>query len=177
MPGPLEDFAGWHRSIPLLTLEPTTPMPSAQTGTPLTHLTGTEPDVLEPGIYDAHLSEIELRDTQYGERVRWVFTVDASDATLSTWTGLKTHASTKAGAIIEAMLGRRLAKGEALPIDELKAVPVQLFVKIDAESGSNRIEDVLRAKAKPQPRPVPAKDDEDDAAWQAHVTATGETSA
>jgi hypothetical protein len=98
----------------------------------LTELTGTAPDMLDPGVYDARLERIEKRDTQYGERLRWVFLVpdeaSGEETEISVWSGLKTHRSTKAGDLIEALGAQRPAKGEKLGIETLAGRWVRLVV-------------------------------------------------
>jgi hypothetical protein len=98
----------------------------------VTELTGTAPDMLDPGVYDARLDRVEKRDTQYGERLRWVFFVpdetSGEETEISLWSALKTHRSTKAGDLIEALGAQRPAKGETLGIETLVGRWLRLVV-------------------------------------------------
>lgn len=135
----------------------------------VSELTGTAPDFLDPGVYEAQLARVEHRDTQFGERLRWVFAVpaegDGDPVELSVWSGLKTHKKTKAGDLIEALGGQRPGKGERVDIKALVDRWCRLVV---AESDDDwpKVTNVMPTKRdRVSAPPPPDEDDEDRDPW------------
>ena len=93
--------------------------------TTITELVGTAPDMLDPGVYEARLDRVEQRDTQFGERLCWIFVVpdeqSGEESEISVWSSFSTHQKTKAGDLIEVLGAKRPAKGETLSISDSPA--------------------------------------------------------
>ena len=114
--------------------------------------------MLEPGVHDAQLLRAEATDTQYGERLRWVFRVpadsdDVDDMEMSVWSGFKTHDKTKAGMIIEGLGGIRPAKGERLNLKPLIGSWCRLVV-VPGNGDFPRVDSVLPSKRVPTGEPL-----------------------
>jgi hypothetical protein len=147
----------------------------------VTELVGTAPEILDPGVWDAQLARVEARDTKYGERLRWVFTVpaagqDGEDTETSVWSGFKTHKGTKAGDIIEALGGNRPGKDERLVLTRLVGAWCRLVVVPGDDDDFTKVENILPTQrtATGQPVAQAAVLDQEYIAWKAQQAAERE---
>ncbi|MDQ5818379.1 MAG: hypothetical protein M3334_08385 [Actinomycetota bacterium] len=107
--------------------------------------------VLEDGTYDAVLDGVEMKETKYGERLMWTFRIPSEDATTvigftSMSPSTKAHAYTWAAAIM-GDIDPKIGWG---PEDVIGGkCRVVLGTYEDAQGvEKNKVEKVLRAKAK-----------------------------
>jgi hypothetical protein len=122
----------------------------------ISKLTGTAPEVVPPGMYEARLDRVEIRDTKYGDRLRWVFVVPDAESgeepEISVWSGLKTHRGTKAGELLEALGEKRPGKGEEVDLDALAGRWVRIVLKAgDTDDDFPKVVDVSPSKHKATP--------------------------
>jgi hypothetical protein len=109
---------------------------------------------LEPGTYDAILSDVEAQDGgQYGPAWKWLFTAyDVEiEMPLLGFTSTNFHEKSKSYQWVAAILGRQLAPGEVLDTDDLCPGSCRLVLTVkELPDGRrvNRIAGVLPSKQK-----------------------------
>lgn len=106
-------------------------------------ITATDAEVVAPGGYDASLIGIEDGVGQYGPFYDWSFLVAGPDGAVevSRRTSAKFGPSTIARSFVEALLGRKIAKGEQVDLDSL--IGNRCRVKVNTnDNGYSTIEDI-----------------------------------
>ncbi len=117
-------------------------------------LTATSGEVLlQPGVYDAILVEVTVKERDSRPFLLWVFEVKhtgSKTVRVRRATSLSFGPKSVARSIVEAVLRRKIRDGEQIDTDDLLGLPVQVVVTRGARSDgeeTNRIEAVLPAKA------------------------------
>ncbi len=127
-------------------------------------LTATEYVVLPDGVYAVKLISVEEQISRDGlDFLRWIFEVvgepEYAGASLTGATSLRLSPRSKARQWAEALLGRRLERGEELDTDTLIGRTAMATVTtVDRDGVSyNRIESLapVRRAARPAPEPAP----------------------
>jgi hypothetical protein len=122
-------------------------------------LTATSGEILlKPGIYDAVVVEIAVKERDSRPFLLWTFEVRYTEnktTKIRRATSMSFGPKSTARAIVEAVLRRKVRDGEQIDTDDLLGLPVQVViargVRPDGEE-TNRIEAVL---------PVPVEDEDD----------------
>jgi hypothetical protein len=122
-------------------------------------LTATSGEILlKPGIYDAVVVEIAVKERDSRPFLLWTFEVRYTEnktTKIRRATSMSFGPKSTARAIVEAVLRRKVRDGEQIDTDDLLGLPVQVViargVRPDGEE-TNRIEAVL---------PAPVEDEDD----------------
>jgi hypothetical protein len=117
-------------------------------------LTATSGEILpQPGVYDAILVEVTVKERDGRPFLLWVFEVKhtgSKTVRVRRPTSMSFGPKSTARAIVEAVLRRKIRDGEQIDTDDLLGLPVQVVItrgtRPDGEA-TNRIESVLPAKA------------------------------
>ena len=108
---------------------------------------GTEP--LPTGEYRVELTAIELAKGQYGEQLRWSFSVLEKGRTLVAYSSLSPSLASKCMRWASALLGRPLQAGEQVDFEALigkRAVATVVRKRKEDGTEYNAIEDLLPDK-------------------------------
>ena len=113
--------------------------------------TAEDSDVLEPGLYSATFTGIEVPDEpgQWGEYLIWHFSVitddGPTDITARSSRPAKYTKSTKARTGYEEILGRPVEKGDVMAFSKLAGRPCQLKLEVKStdKGDFNRVADVI----------------------------------
>lgn len=133
--------------------------------------TAEDSDVLEPGLYSATFTGIEVPDEpgQWGEYLIWHFSVitddGPTDITARSSRPAKYTKSTKARTWYEEILGRPVEKGDVMAFSKLAGRPCQLKLEVKStdKGDFNRVADVIRARVSKRPAaPTPPPPTDDD---------------
>jgi hypothetical protein len=116
-------------------------------------LTATSGEILlQPGVYDAIITEVAVKERDGRPYLLWVFEVKyAGNKTtrIRRATSMSFGPKSTARAIVEAVLRRKIRDGEQIDTDDLLGLPVQVVItrgtRPDGEE-TNRVEAVLPAK-------------------------------
>ena len=114
-------------------------------------------ETVEPGVYAATITEVIKEDGDFGEQIRFTFSLDGSESTLLAWASAKLSNKSKLGQWVTGILGEM---PERLDIQTLVGRSVNILVNVvTKEDGSktNRVENVTMPKqtSKPKPKPQP----------------------
>ena len=117
-------------------------------------LTATSSEILlQPGVYDAIVTEVAVKERDGRPYLLWVFEVKCAGnktTRIRRPTSMSFGPKSTARAIVEAVLRRKIREGEQIDTDDLLGLPVQVVItrgtRPDGEE-TNRIEAVLPAKA------------------------------
>jgi len=116
-------------------------------------LTATSGEILlKPGIYDAVVVEIAVKERDGRPFLLWTFEVKYSDSKTTRVrrpTSMSFGPKSTARAIVEAVLRRKIRDGEQIDTDDLLGLPVQVVISRGTRSDgeeTNRVEAVLPAK-------------------------------
>ena len=105
---------------------------------------------LEPGIYDATVTNLETKTTDAGTFRIWSFDVGGEKVTASS--SMMFGPKSKTYKWVTALIGRTPIPGEKL---EVIGRPCQLHLIVDEDSGYNKVETVLPPARGTAPRPAP----------------------
>jgi len=116
-------------------------------------LTATSGEILlKPGVYDATIAEVTVKERDGRTFLLWVFEVKYAGSKTTRVrrpTSLAFGPKSTARSIAEAALGRKIRDGEAVNTDDLIGLPVQVVItrgtRSDGEE-TNRVESVLPVK-------------------------------
>ena len=117
----------------------------SQDARPLEVAVGYEPELADPGVYEAELKHVEVRNTPYGERARWIFGLvgpvasDGSPLEVSGWSGTRFSSQANAGKWWKAIAGTPLAKGEEARVQTIIGKHCMLTLDLDDNEEWNRI--------------------------------------
>jgi len=115
--------------------------------------------VLEEGLYDAILDNVEDKETKNGERLMWTFRIPSEDdATVTGWSSLSPSTRAKAYQWASAIMGEIDSKLGWGPEDVIGGrCRVVLDTYVDSQGiEKNGVDKVLK------PKPTQAKDEDDD---------------
>lgn len=111
-----------------------------------------EVQALDPGIYPATVTNLEVKTTDSGTFRIWSFDVGGEKVTASS--SMMFGPKSKTYKWVTALIGRTPVPGEKL---EVIGRVCQLHLIVDEDSGYNKVETVLPAPAgAPRPTPAPA---------------------
>jgi len=105
--------------------------------------------LLRPGIYDAIICEIDVRERDGQSYVLWTFEVKYADGKTTRVrrpTSLSFSARSLARAFAEAALGRKIQDGESIDSNDLLGMPVRVVIGRGTRpdgTPTNRVESVL----------------------------------
>lgn len=116
-------------------------------------LTATAGEVLlKPGVYDAIITAIEVRERDGGRYLVWQFEVKYAGTKTTTVrrpTSMSFGPKSLARAFVEAALGRKVRDGESIDTDDLVGLPVRVVIaRATRPDGTetNRVETLLPAE-------------------------------
>jgi hypothetical protein len=115
--------------------------------------------VLEEGLYDAILDNVEDKETKNGERLMWTFRIPSEDdATVTGWSSLSPSTRAKAYQWASAIMGEIDSKLGWGPEDVIGGrCRVVLDTYVDSQGiEKNGVDKVLK------PKPTQAKDEDED---------------
>jgi hypothetical protein len=116
--------------------------------TEYTTFRATAGDDIEPGIYEARLMSIEVREgKEPGTHFR-VWTFSTPDFDISGTSSMSDSTSSKAYSWITAILGRQPQVGEVIEVATLNLLPVNIVVTKGTD-GFARIESLATIRSKP----------------------------
>jgi len=110
---------------------------------------------LEAGIYEATITEVVQETGDYGEQIKFTFTLDNSDTTLLAWAGASLSNKSKLGRWVSSIYGQL---PDELDIENLEGRPVNIVVTVvNRPDGSttNRVTEIMRRAVAPKPKPQP----------------------
>lgn len=106
-------------------------------------ITATDAEAVEPGVYNAMLKGIGEGTGQYGDYFDWTFAVTGPAGTVdvSRRTSAKFGPQTIARSYVEALLSRKVERGESIDLDSL--IGRTAVVKVETnENGYSTIADI-----------------------------------
>lgn len=118
------------------------------------------PSVLA-GSYEGTFSGVEPKDTEFGPRWRWTFTVIGPDGPIdvSMFTSQKMNSQTNAYALVQSMTGKPPVKGERVDVKSLIGHKFTVLLSV-AENGWNKIMGVAPLPVTALKLSAPFPDDE-----------------
>lgn len=123
--------------------------PNTNTGGETMILVVTKPELLEADVYPVRLDAVEPTQGQFGEQLRWRFTVTEGKhkgATLTAWSNLSAAVNSKTLRWAAMLAGKQFAAGDALHLDQLVGRQARAVVEVRTASDGrqyNRVSDLL----------------------------------